>query len=229
MPRSRIATSQQIDNEQSVNDVPGANGTAADDHRPIDATDELLAAPDPFDPEFLRIDVEGMDAVSAEKKLITVPVRKPGRAEFVRVHPDAAYELSTSMIDLKDEREIYLLHPHVRSALAAETTVSVKLLYTAISRQGVLFLWPVRLPGPDGRHDEWSRSAMAAAVMAKGAWVRVQANMALGAYEVYEARGDLPEPKWPDLSLTEILKIAFKDRHITDLDHPILRRLRGDV
>ena len=38
---------------------------------------------------------------------------------------------------------------------------------TAINRQGVLFLWPIRLPGADGKIDDWSRSAMDAADEAK--------------------------------------------------------------
>ena len=32
-------------------------------------------------------------------------------------------------------------------------------------------------------------------------WVRVTANMSLGAYEIFEASGDLPEPVWPDYLL----------------------------
>jgi hypothetical protein len=59
--------------------------------------------------------------------------------------------------------------------------------------------------------------------------VRVVANMGLGAYEVYEASGDLPDPSWPELSFPEILKVAFKGRYITEVEHPVIRRLRGEV
>jgi hypothetical protein len=34
-----------------------------------------------------------------------------------------------------------------------------------------------------------------------GKWVRITANMSLGAYEIFEATGDLPDPTWPDLAL----------------------------
>ena len=60
---------------------------------------------------------------------------------------------------------------------------------TAINRQGVLFLWPIRLPGADGKLDDWSRSAMDAADEAKSRWVRITANMSLGAYDVAVASG----------------------------------------
>ena len=32
--------------------------------------------------------------------------------------------------------------------------------------------------------------------------------MSLGAYDILEARGDLPEPVWPDFSFEEILKVG---------------------
>jgi hypothetical protein len=52
--------------------------------------------------------------------------------------------------------------------------------------------------------------------------------MSLGAYEIFEAMGKLPEPEWPDLTFEQILEIAFRDRFISDLNHPVLRRLRGE-
>ena len=75
--------------------------------------------------------------------------------------------------------------------LADEKTFSPRLLVTAINRQGVLFLWPIRLPGADGKIDDWSRSAMDAADEAKSRWVRVTSNMSLGAYEVAVASGQI--------------------------------------
>ena len=50
-----------------------------------------------------------------------------------------------------------------------------------------------------GKHNEWHRSAAEAAELAMKRWLRLTANMSLGAYEVFEATGDLPEPEWPDL------------------------------
>jgi len=70
---------------------------------------------------------------------------------------------------------------------------------------------------------------MEAATLAAGKWVRVQANMSLGAYDVYEAAGQWAAPDWPDMPFQQLLKIAFKDRFISGLDHPILKRLRGEA
>ena len=101
-------------------------------------------------------------------------------------------------------------------------------LFTSITRQGVIFLWPVRLPGPDGRDNPWSRSALDAAERARERWIRVASNMSLGAYEVFQATADIPDPQWPEEGgLQGLLAIAFRDRFITTPDHPIIQRLRG--
>jgi hypothetical protein len=189
------------------------------------------AGPDPFDPASLRLSQDFAASIGVKKALLAVPIRKPDKAWFVRVHPDAAYRLQTAVVELKEDRgaETYLVAPSLWPDLAAEATFSGRALFTAVNRQGVVFLWPVRLPGPDGRVDEWSRTALEAADMAAKGWVRVAANMGLGAYDVHQASGRLPEPDWPDVPFRELLRVAFKDRFINDLNHPVLRRLRGEV
>src|SRR5438552_9284226 len=179
----------------------------------------------PFDNlSALRLSQSFADTVGVKKLLTTVPVRKPNRLDFVRVHPDPAYRLTpTAIIELKEDRETYLLSPPIARQLPGE--FSVVTLYTAINRQGVLQLWPVRLPGPDGKHNVWHRSAGEAAEKAVDQWVRVTANMSLGAYDILEARGDLPEPVWPDFSFEEILKVAFRDHYVDGIDHPLLQKL----
>ena len=92
----------------------------------------------------------------------------------------------------------------------------------------MLSLWPVRLPSPDGRKCEWHISEREAAERAMTKWVRLSANMALGAYDIFEAAGPLEEPVWPEFSYRKILETAFKGRPIVDsFDHPAMKRLRG--
>ena len=185
--------------------------------------------PDPYDPVSLRLPQDFSASIGVQKTLLTVPVRKPDRSWFVRAHPDASYRLQTAVVELKEDREVYLVAPPLWSELGAEVTFKPKLLATAINRQGVVFLWEANLPRADGRADEWSRTALEALEMASKQWVRVVANMALGGYEVYTASGELGAPTWPDLPFKDLLRIAFKDRYITDHAHPVLRRLRGEV
>jgi hypothetical protein len=100
-------------------------------------------------------------------------------------------------------------------------------LFTTINRQGVVSLWPVKLPGPDGKQLEWHRSAAEAAELAMKRWIRVKANMSLGAYEITEAASIMAEPDWPAVSFQELLRIAFRGRLVDRLDHPVIKRLRG--
>jgi len=187
------------------------------------------SSPDRFDVSRLRLSQDFASAVGVKKALITVPVKKPERDWFVRVHPSEEYRLQTAVLELKSEREVYLIEPELWPSLSAESTFGGRFLFAAVNRQGVAFLWPVKLPGSDGRSDEWNRSLLEAAAMATRGWIRVVANMHLGAYEVFEATGDLPEPAWPEMGFGELLKIAFKDHYIESMDHPVLKRLRGEL
>ncbi len=184
---------------------------------------------DPFDLTKLRISQDFVSAAGVKKLLTTVPTRKPSKEWFIQTHPDEAYRLQTYVIELKEDSETYLVDQPLWSELIGESTFSPRALITAINRQNVIFIWPLRLPGADGRLDNWSRSAFDAATHAAGKWVRVQANMSLGAYEIYEAAGQWSAPEWPTMPFQEIVRIAFRDRFINSVDHPVLRRLRGEA
>lgn len=180
---------------------------------------------DIFNPDNLRLSQNFSEIAGVKKAIITVPVRKPNRQEFIRVHPEESFRLETAVIEVKEDRATYLVETNLWGELPGE--VVPKILFTTINRQGTLTIWPVRLPGGDGRLDQWNSSALEAANLAQSSWIRIAANMNLGAYEVFEATGDLPDPEWPDLSFEEILRIAFKDQFIQDMDHIVIKRLRG--
>ena len=84
----------------------------------------------------LRLGQDFADKVGVKKALLTVPVRKPDRQSFVRVHPDPSWRLDTAVLTLKEERETYLhrlafqmlagasLDPVLSRALIAETAES---------------------------------------------------------------------------------------------------------
>ncbi len=181
---------------------------------------------DPFeDLDSLRLG-QDFTGTGAEKLLNRIPVRKPHRQEFIRVRPGEGHRLDTAMVELKEDREWYIVSPSARP-LVLEELRPVRLM-TAITRQGVVFLWPAILPGPDGRVNAWHASALEAAELAESSWIRMAANRSLGAYEIYRALGELPPPTWPDKSLGELMAIAFKNGTlVTREDHPLVQRLTG--
>ena len=70
-------------------------------------------------------------------------------------------------------------------------------LFIAISRTGVLFYVAGQGTVADGKILEWHTSAATAAQHAMKSWVRVKSNMDLGAYEIFEAAGSIPDPTGP--------------------------------
>mgnify|MGYP006971713840 CR=1 FL=1 len=174
-----------------------------------------------------RLSAEYLNAGETKRVITTIPVKKADRQWFIRVHPDPAYRMDTYMLELREEREAYLVAPDLWPELLGE--IVPKTILTGINRQGVVFLWPIRLPGADGRRDAWNESALQAAELAMDTWVRVSSNMALGGYDVHQAVGDIPEPKWPEKTFEELVQVAFRHLYIDTLDHPVIRQLQGAV
>jgi len=135
--------------------------------------------------------------------------------------------VDTAVFEDTLDGEMYLVATELIPDLAGE--VRPVCLRLAINKQGDIFLWPCKLPGPDGRRNNWHESAVDAAKCAEKRWVRVLANMTAGMYDVFEATGDLAEPTWPDVSFRDVLELSFRDRRIDSHDHPILKALRGEV
>jgi len=155
-----------------------------------------------------------------KKKLLTVPVGKPSKTQFVRAH--SVNKLDTML--LKYNEENYLIDPdvlHVVGDLARPYR-----LVEAIDRQGNVFIWTLALPDAE-KPLNWHFSALEAANNAELEWTRMQANMALGAYDIFAAEQDLGGPEWPELSMNELLEIAFKNKIIDRPDHLVLLQLRG--
>jgi hypothetical protein len=175
----------------------------------------------------LRLSVSSTVLGGTAEILSKVPARKPQKQEFVRVHPDEVMMLATAVYEDKQDREFYFVAPNMMAAMLGETTPVI--LVTAINRQKVSFLWPLKVANDNSSGNAWQDSAQQGCEVAKKTWVRLVADMSLGAYRLWAAQGDLSEPEWPGKPLNELLEIAFRGRVIESEDHPIVRRLRGLV
>src|SRR4051812_31450378 len=103
------------DRDDSKPETNGAPDNAAE--RPA-----ILPAPkaDPFDPANLRLTQNFGQIGGVRRQIFTVPVRKPTKEEFVRVHSDPAYTLDTLILELKDSRESYIIDQTLWGELATE-------------------------------------------------------------------------------------------------------------
>ncbi|MCX6975539.1 MAG: hypothetical protein NTZ94_14860 [Verrucomicrobia bacterium] len=173
----------------------------------------------------LRVVPEGTDGALVQQLLNHVPVRKPSKEWFFRIHP--TYSLDALIVELKEEGDTLLVAPSLQGYLLDEKCVCHRTLRLGINRQGNVFVWPVRRP-LEGRKDGWATTSCDAVALAEVNWTRMQADMNLGGYKLAVAKVE-GEPKWPEQDFPEILRLAFKGAVVDSLDHPTLKRLRGDI
>lgn len=180
-----------------------------------------------LDIEKLVLPQNFQDMPGAKKLWTTIPVRKPGKTEFFRVLDSEEYTMPAAMVELKEEGETYLVNRDLLADLS-EVLTPVQLV-VAMSRTGTLMIWPVKLP--QERRNAWHHTALQAAELAKKRWICMRANMSAGCYEIHEATAKLPEPEFPtdELSFTQMLDLAFRDFYVDTLEHPLVKRLTGQV
>jgi hypothetical protein len=136
----------------------------------------------------LRLSSDAAAINGTTEILSHIPLRKPNRHEFFRTRPEPEMWFDTGIFEDKEEREVFFVTPAMREALVGE--IRPVILVPTITRQGVLLLWPLKLPMEGMRHNSWSETARQAAEMAKAKWVRLAPDMGLGGYRIYVAEGE---------------------------------------
>ena len=107
---------------------------------------ETTTSLDPFSPENLRLSQSFNEIVSVKKVLTTVPVRKPGQQDFVRVRFGPEWSENFPIVDLQDDREQFIVAAGLVPDLFTELVH--KTLRLAINKQGTVFFWPIRFQPP---------------------------------------------------------------------------------
>ena len=97
---------------------------------------ENATSDDPFDLAKLRVSQDFLETTNVKKLLTTVPIRKPAAQDFVRVHPSPQYRELLALLELKEDREIYIVNLTAVPELQVECYIAT--LFTAISRTGVI-------------------------------------------------------------------------------------------
>jgi hypothetical protein len=178
-----------------------------------------------LDLEACRLNQDFGSGLGVRKAPTRIAVRKPNKTEFFRVSKDPEHRFSCWVLHLQEEGETYL----VTSAASATLPNLLRPaeLRLAVDRHGNAFIIPAHIPDPDGRTNPWHQSLNLAVEEAEDNWVRVTANMKNGSYDLYIAEGNLAPPKWPEQGFTELLSIAFRNRVIDSVNHPVVEQLLG--
>lgn len=174
----------------------------------------------------VRLNQDFTNEFSAKKKILSIPVKKPSKNSFFKVRSVSDdYSLRVALLEFKEESATYLLDPKITDLISE--SVSYKILYLCIDRKGNLFFWPIKIQGEDGGLDSWNASAHEAVQVGLTTWIRIASNKSDGRYDTYEALGELEEAEWPDLTLEELIYLAFKDKYISTESHQVIQKLRG--
>jgi hypothetical protein len=209
--------------------VPASNGEE------ISKLSETFPRTDPlspYKPEEMWIDPELIHKEGAVKKLLTtIPLRKPNKHEFFRVHPGAEYWKAMAFIELS-QGDIYQVMPNIVPHLDP-ADFFFAYLCLAITRQATLFFWPLRISAGE-RRNQWNESALIVAKTAIDSWTKMKSRREEGRgggyYEGEIALGNFPEPIWPTMTQQELYNIAFKGGRIIDqFEHPALQKLSGAI
>jgi hypothetical protein len=206
--------------EQAAAGIGAVNSTAGS----VTTGGSVDAVEGTFDPRKMTLSQDYTSMVGVNKEASRVPIQRPPAQAFFVPHPDPAWQIQIAALELKEEREVYVVAPSLIEELTGEWVA--KVLVPCVTRQGGLYLWPIRLPGEDGRIDSWNESALRIAREYAGRWVRLHPNRELGAYDVITPISVFDPPKWPE-NPDELLRKGFRDRVIDKVDHPVIKRLRG--
>jgi len=129
---------------------------------------------DPFAPERFQIAQDYTTLVGGAKQITRVPVGRPDSQLWFHVNPDCAFTIDVALLDLRNERETYIVDPSL--AMEVPTEVVTKRLFQYVTRQGDIGIWAIKLPDPEGRIDSYNESAMLAVETAQERWVRLVSN-----------------------------------------------------
>lgn len=159
---------------------------------------------------------------------VVIEARKPRKEEFVRVHSNPAYQAVLPLLvpgQPKKRREdnLYFLHPNLAIPSDLEHFVHDHLVAAAITSEGVPFLYTLKCSDT-----EWYDSGVEAMRQATDHWVHVIPHQAESRYVTVRAIAELGEPRFPDLPLSVYFERAFSKHVIDSLEHPVVRKLRGD-
>lgn len=152
------------------------------------------------------------------------------RHRFSRIHPGNDFKYSALIVEDKasgGHGEAYIAAPHLAPQLRG--MASPRIIRLAVDTTGTPRLIGEPILGGTAKPNLWHQTLIDAIKKAEDLWVRVEANMDAGQYEVIVAQHDLGEPRWPERPMHELVLDCFKDRIILNSDHPLIMQLEGRI
>ena len=165
--------------------------------------------------------------VSLKRVITRIPLVKYPKQKFFKAHPTMAW-MGVTALNLKDDNEIYLVSNAIASQIIEETVTMN--LFVVHLQSGELNVIYAQTEDREGKWNSWHKS-LNNLVMGDGreAWIRISPSRELSCYTAMRASASWVEPEWPEMSLEQIMSLAFDngERIIRAIDHPVIKALRG--
>ncbi len=215
--------------EDLANDEKSENNRAQDSFN-TGANNVAQIKKPKIDLESVRAKADQQIDLGVDTEYTVIPIRNPKPDEFYRCMAEDNYSMDAYILSLKTDNEWYLIDPDILSEIQLESQLRVMTLYVCVTMNSTPFVTCIPQPDEMGKINSWHESGHRTMEEAKQCWVRRQADKANGAYVITKAmNAKLPDPKWPTMTLSEIIDRAFDKFYINDIQHPVLQRLRGEV
>ena len=175
---------------------------------------------------------QDFDELATVTELQSIPLKKPGKQQFIRVKPVFCYRFGVIEVEGANpsERDLFIVIPELVPQITQLPGFSQRVFRLYVTRpNNSPGVWPMKMPrGTGARSDQWSVTAKQVAKKEESDWVRVQSDMSLQSYTAIKAQAEFPDPTWPTLPDDEIIKLAVGEKHLIDtLDHPVIDQLLG--
>lgn len=154
-----------------------------------------------------------------------IQVRSPGKMDFFRVHPSDEYSAQFLILENPREKKTYLVSAALEDALQGDAFRAMVAL--CANQHGEKFLFVAKLPSYGG--ESYATTRLEAMDLARTEWVRLRNTPMQKGYEIVKATSSFPEPNWPAETFECLLGQAFENRVVNSSDHPMVKKLLGEM
>lgn len=194
---------------------------------------ETISVGNPAAAASFAIDQSHMeDFANPGEKSSIVEVQRPPKGQFFTVQPETDKPWQNRafyfLMELEGRDPLIVAPDIAKAKQDEEDTIRPVLLVRYVTMTGEEALWAVKLDRPDGRSNAWNVSALNILEIAtSGKWVRIVSMRKHYRHQVSKKTFEQVPPKFTDRSFQELVNIAFKDRVVADLEHPIWEELEN--
>jgi len=214
------------------------NGQPNPEHTEVRANDSKLnsepvhspkPAPDPFDPMNLGISTDYAAAISVAASTKPFELRKPNDQEYFRTSPHKHQRLAVGGItDKQDMSKLYVVSPAVLDEVKTWFAKHVRAFELVLTQTiaGAGFLWHV--PLAEDRGGRWNSQQRAGCNQGETRWTNMTSGR--GQYDI-KTIDNPKQASWESFpTMSDMLRQALSDGRLIDaLDHPLLKKLRGEI